>query len=183
MDIYEFFFNEKSMQDFGRKIERTIRIKKTTKTKGPETVEEEEITEIDETIEEKPEQIKRENTERHEMRLFRQFLPKMTFKGSCFTKATLLGFELTNLGYGAIIREIYDFIGNVEQIKRHSTIPIMDGKFTQKGYVYLPSLNISVQGVTADRSMKEIFSQILGNDYQFQMEVSCYPRKWILYNE
>jgi hypothetical protein len=62
-----------------------------------------------------------------------------------------------------ILYFIYDFLDDPESIKKHTILKIRDGKFKTAGYVYREELDISVQGCTSDRTLLEIFTQILTN--------------------
>lgn len=56
---------------------------------------------------------------------------------------------------------LYDFLDDKESIKKHTVLKIRDGKFTTSGFVYRKELDISIQGCTSDRTLLEIFTQIL----------------------
>lgn len=58
---------------------------------------------------------------------------------------------------------LYEFLDNPELIKKNTILKIRDGKFKIAGYVYRKELNISVQGCTSDRTLLEIFTQIIAN--------------------
>jgi len=63
-----------------------------------------------------------------------------------------------------IIYFIYDFLDNVELIKKNTLLNIQNGYIKGTGFVYLKKLNISVQGATAQRLFQEIFNQIIKNN-------------------
>jgi len=56
---------------------------------------------------------------------------------------------------------LYDFLDDAESIKKHTVLKIRDGKFKTAGYVHREELNISIQGCTSDRTLLEIFTQIV----------------------
>jgi len=56
---------------------------------------------------------------------------------------------------------LYDFLDNSESIKKHTILKIRDGKFKTAGFVHREELNISIQGCTSDRTLLEIFTQIV----------------------
>lgn len=63
-----------------------------------------------------------------------------------------------------IIYFIYDFLDNVELIKKNTLLNIQTGYIKGTGFVYLKKLDISVQGATSQRLFQEIFNQIIKND-------------------
>lgn len=58
---------------------------------------------------------------------------------------------------------LYEFLDNPELIKKHTILKIRDGKFKIAGYVYRKELDISIQGCTSDRTLLEIFTQIIAH--------------------
>lgn len=58
---------------------------------------------------------------------------------------------------------LYDFLDDPESIKKHTILKIRDGKFKTSGYVYREELNISIQGCTSERTLLEIFTQIVAH--------------------
>ena len=58
---------------------------------------------------------------------------------------------------------IYDFLDDTESIKKHTILKIKDGKFKISGFVYREDLDISIQGCTSERTLIEIFTQILAH--------------------
>jgi hypothetical protein len=63
-----------------------------------------------------------------------------------------------------ILYFIYDFLDNIELIKKNTLLNIQNGYIKGTGFVYLKKLDISVQGATAQRLFQEIFNQIIKND-------------------
>ena len=121
-------------------------------------------------------------TDRVSMREFERDLSRMKFKNRTINKATLEGIEIQKLNYWGIIRFIYEFIGDNEEIRKNCTINTKEGRHNTKGYVYINGLDISVQGVSSERSMKEIFSQVLGNNFSFNIEIMGHNDRIIFYN-
>lgn len=58
---------------------------------------------------------------------------------------------------------LYDFLDDSESIKSHTILKIRDGKFKTAGYVYRKEINLSIQGCTSDRTLLEIFTQIVSH--------------------
>jgi hypothetical protein len=58
---------------------------------------------------------------------------------------------------------LYDFLDDSESIKKHTILKILDGKFKTAGYVYREEINLSIQGCTSDRTLLEIFTQIVAH--------------------
>ena len=73
------------------------------------------------------------------------------------------GSILTPKSNSEVLYLLYDFLDDPESIKKHTVLKIRDGKFKTSGYVYREELNISIQGCTSDRTLLEIFTQILAN--------------------
>jgi len=58
---------------------------------------------------------------------------------------------------------LYDFLDDKDSIKKHTTLKIRDGKFKTSGFVYRKELDISIQGCTSERTLLEIFTQIISH--------------------
>ncbi len=58
---------------------------------------------------------------------------------------------------------LYDFLDDKDSIKKHTILKIKDGKFTTSGFVYRKELDISIQGCTSERTLLEIFTQIISH--------------------
>jgi hypothetical protein len=58
---------------------------------------------------------------------------------------------------------IYEFLDDPESIKKHTVLKIRDGKFKTAGFVHREELDISIQGCTSDRTLLEIFTQIVAH--------------------
>ena len=58
---------------------------------------------------------------------------------------------------------LYDFLDNSESIKKHTILKIRDGRFKTSGFVHREELDRSIQGCTSDRTLLEIFTQIVAH--------------------
>ena len=58
---------------------------------------------------------------------------------------------------------LYDFLEDPESIKKHTVLKIRDGRFKTAGFVHREELNISIQGCTSERTLLEIFTQIVAH--------------------
>ena len=58
---------------------------------------------------------------------------------------------------------LYDFLDDIESIKKYTILKIRDGKFKTAGYVHREELDISIQGCMSDRTLLEIFTQIVAH--------------------
>lgn len=128
------------------------------------------------TMKKRGRNIEPENTKRRvipeiQMKLVENKLSDYSFNGCKVISAEIEGIILEKLTLANIYKSIYEFIGDVDQIKENAILKIEDGFVKGKGFVYFEELNISVQGVTSDKAMKEIFAQILNNDLRFRMEI------------
>lgn len=172
MNIFEFFGDKKLMEEFKPKILKPLR-KKIEHVETPIVIENEDhIKGYSKVI-----------VEKYNMNSVEDSLSSFDFKGSSVRRANIEGIEIEKLSYWGIIRGIYEFLGDVEHIVENSQLSIVEGKYTEKGYVWIKELDISVQGVTSDRSVKEIFKQILENRLTFFMEIDKYPKRWVFMNE
>ena len=112
-------------------------------------------------------------------------LPSHTFKGGVVEFAEVEGMEIeTKKSIFPIIRYIYnEILEDADAIRKHSSMNIQDGQVEGKGFVYLEQQDISVQGATADKMMKDIFQQVLGNNLTFKMTISTTDRRFTFENE
>ena len=62
----------------------------------------------------------------------------------------------TNTKYLSILKEIYLIINNKDQIIDNTLLNMKKGKYINKGYEYIKSLDISFQRVNSNKSIKEI---------------------------
>lgn len=75
---------------------------------------------------------------------------------------------------------LYEFLDNPELIKKHTILKIRDGKFTTAGYVYRKDLNISIQGCTSDRTLLEIFTQIIAHYLTVFIDFTASCKKFVI---
>ena len=73
------------------------------------------------------------------------------------------GIILTPKSNSEVLYFLYDFLDDQNSIKKHTILKIRDGKYTTSGFVYRKELDISIQGCTSDRTLLEIFTQILAH--------------------
>lgn len=110
-------------------------------------------------------------------------LSTTTFKGSIINEVEIEGVEIEKKNYFNVISSIYEYLENYDNIMKYGGINVQEGKLTGRGFVYLQELDISVQYVSADRSIKEIFEQVLGNGLNFRMDVSTREKRYVFVNE
>ncbi len=185
MNIFEFFGDKELMEEFKPKILKASK-KKLESQKSLVIVEESHKNNLEKkeiTYDKIPQKSTAVLEETHNMQDIEDNLGIFDFKGSSVRKARIEGIEIGKLSFWGVIKAIYEFLGNVDNVVENSTLSIVEGKYTEKGYAYVKDLDISVQGVTADRSVKEIFSQVLNNNLTFCMEIDNYPRRWVFMNE
>ena len=75
---------------------------------------------------------------------------------------------------------IYDFLDDPETIKKHTILKIRDGKFKTSGFVYREELDISIQGCTSDRTLLEIFTQIISNYLTIFIDFTANNRNFLV---
>jgi hypothetical protein len=191
MNIKEFFDSDRGKEEYHssfiklskksvKKIEKQVRKIKLNEER--ETDKLESIRSVEDKIDDIEIPEIEITSERISMREFERDLSRMKFKGKTINKAILEGIEIEKLNYWGVIRFIYEFIGDYQEINKNCTINIKEGRHNTKGYVHISGLDISVQGVTSERSMKEIFSQILGNNFSFSIEIMGNQERIIFYN-
>lgn len=73
------------------------------------------------------------------------------------------GLVYTSKKNSDILYFIYSFLDDVGSIKKNTILKIRDGQFKKAGYVYQEALNISIQGCTSERTLLEIFTQIVAH--------------------
>lgn len=168
MNILEFFNTEELKM---KKVQKNVPI--------VESESESESDEIDEVVEVEAPHLR---TETIMIRDFNQLPVRLSMKGSLLVSATIEGVIIQTMSWRGIINEIYRFIGNVEQIKMYTKIPIVDGKYTEKGYKWIYDLDISFQDQTGDRSLQEIFSQVLENGFSFDLKLVKDSKEYIFTN-
>jgi hypothetical protein len=80
-----------------------------------------------------------------------------------FTSSKLLNVKINDSEikinkYSVLLKYIYNFIDDIEIIKHNTRINIIDGECNNKGFQYLQKLNISFQGIDANKCMDEIIN-------------------------
>jgi hypothetical protein len=75
-----------------------------------------------------------------------------------------------NLKYKAIYKKIYEIIGDGAKVIKNSCLNITIGKKEDKGFVFLPSLNISIQGACAEKVLQEIITQSSCNNIRLEIK-------------
>jgi len=83
-------------------------------------------------------------------------LKKYNFKKSNILKLVIDNIELEFNKYKKVIKYLYEKIDNINLIETNTLLNIIKGKKEDNGFNYLEKLNISVQGVDANKSIKEI---------------------------
>jgi superfamily II DNA or RNA helicase len=86
---------------------------------------------------------------------------------SCFMN----GDEKKNLSYNGVIKNIFNIINDRDLIKKNTSLNIKIGKIDGKGFDYISSLDISIQGVDANIGMKEIVNQCKLNEIDLKMNI------------
>ena len=169
MDIREFFFNREAIDIYSKDI---IKISRTRIKKMNKEIERLSSIKLDESG----------RTEEFSMVDVSRNLKKYCFKGKTVNSCLIEGIDVDRRSFWGVIRDLYLLLGDIETIRENLTIPLCEGRRNDKGYVYIKDLDISVQGVSAERSMIEIFSQVLGNDLSFRIEISMYPNRLVFFN-
>lgn len=75
---------------------------------------------------------------------------------------------------------LYDFLDDPESIKKHTILKIRDGKFKTSGYVYREELNISIQGCTSERTLLEIFTQIVAHYLTVFIDITANGKNFLI---
>lgn len=75
---------------------------------------------------------------------------------------------------------IYSFLDDVDTIKKNTILKIKDGRFKTAGYVYREDLNISIQGCTSNRTLLEIFNQIVKNDITALIDFTAENKNFLI---
>lgn len=79
--------------------------------------------------------------------------------------------------YSKLIEHIYILIKNYELIKKNTCLNIVKGKKEDKGYYYIDKINISYQRACANKSMKEIITQLKCNNITYVIEIQSEEEK------
>jgi len=186
MDIKEFFFNPEAIKQFGVPKMQRHRKKEKKQITQPIIVKPVEIKDVEDITQRiaivlksklpiSAKQIvtkqpgKSEKIEKVNMTDFK--LTSVNFHGCIVKSSEIEGMVIPVKRLAKILREIFEFLNDVDLIKENSKIRIVDGKVTEKGFVPYENLGISVQGANANQLMREIFTHVLKNNITFQLNV------------
>ena len=80
-----------------------------------------------------------------------------------FKKSKILFFKINNKKlninkYKIIYKYLYEYINKKDFIIKNTLLNIKDGEYNSEGFQYISKLNFSVQGVDANKAIKEIFN-------------------------
>lgn len=93
------------------------------------------------------------------------------FKKSNILFCSLNGTENLKLKYKSILESIYKIINDKNKIIKASKLNIETIKKNNKGFYYLKTLKISVQGVDSNKCLSEIINQCIENKIILIMEI------------
>ncbi len=97
---------------------------------------------------------------------------KYDFKGSKIQHVRFnRSSELLKPGFKKLYEEVHKQIGDGVQIIRHSVLSIKTIEYTTKGYCWYPDLGISIQGVDANKALKETVTQCRQNDINLEITI------------
>ena len=74
--------------------------------------------------------------------------------------------------YKCILQEMYNIINNGSKIIKYTSLNIDTLKRKDKGYYYLKSLGISIQGVDSNKSLYEICNQSKINNIKLEIKIN-----------
>jgi len=96
---------------------------------------------------------------------------KNIFTKSIIIKCYINNIQFQKLKYNSIILYLYELIKDINKIKSESLLNIsLEKKYTD-GYTYYKNLDISVQGVNANKSIKEIYKQATSNNIKINITI------------
>ena len=81
--------------------------------------------------------------------------------------------------YLSIVKEIYLIINNKDIIIDNTLLNIKEGKYTDKDYEYIKSLNISFQDVDSNKNMKEILHMVELSNIEISMTIKLGNKEMI----
>ena len=94
-------------------------------------------------------------------------IDKWDFKGAKIQQAVFKdGTEVVNPSFKKLYEIVHKQIGDGAQIIKHSILNIRTIEDTTRGFSWYPELGISVQGVDANKAMKEVVTQCQKNDLE-----------------
>jgi len=79
-----------------------------------------------------------------------------------------------------ILYFLYSFLDDVGSIKKNTILKIKDGQFKITGYVYREDLNISIQGCTSERTLIELFNQIVANHLTASIDFTAENKHFLI---
>ena len=85
----------------------------------------------------------------------------------------------TSTKYLSIVKEIYLIINNKDQIIDNTLLNMKKCKYTNKGYQYFKSLDISFQLVNSNNNIKEILHMVKLYDIEISMTIKLSNKKII----
>jgi len=98
-------------------------------------------------------------------------LSKFNFLSSKIISCFINDNKIDKLNYNSIIISVYNIINDGCIIIKNSLLNIKTVSFTDKGYNYYENLGISVQGVDANKSIKEIYTQATLNNIKINITI------------
>lgn len=94
------------------------------------------------------------------------------FRGAKIQRAVLNnGPELVKPNFKKLYEAVHAHIGDGVQIIKHSVLKLKTIEDTTKGFSWYPELGISVQGVDANKAMKEAVTQCQKNDIDLEITI------------
>lgn len=169
MNFFEFFDSKEAKKEFGDIISR----------KKPVEDELSDEDTVERIIDEEP--LREEHN--YSMEDFFENLSDYDFKGCVILRASLMDISVERMSWGGLIKHIYEFIGDSKKIRKNSTMNLRDGKHSsENGFIYLPKLNLSFQAANSGKSIREVFIQVLRNDFKFRMEILRTPDRYVFHH-
>jgi hypothetical protein len=84
--------------------------------------------------------------------------------------------QLINPSFKTLYEIAHEYVNDGAQIIKHSILNIKTTEYTEKGFKWYPDLGISVQGVSADKSLLETVTQCQKNDISLELNVIVQSR-------
>lgn len=82
----------------------------------------------------------------------------LDFKNSTIINCSINNDNKSFKKYNKIINYLFEEINDIDIILDNTILNIKKGKYEDKGYKFISKLNISIQGVDANKSIQEIFN-------------------------
>ena len=83
----------------------------------------------------------------------------------------MFSFDDVALNYTSILKKVYQTIGDASKIIKSSMLNIVVSSKTDKGFMYMNDLGISVQRVDANKTLREIISQCTKNKIKLSLKI------------